>query len=111
MPCMEAVGQLRLADMPASPGTTFVKVCNPLCLQDCVSRLIAGVHATVAVNPQLEEALRLIPRSVFLPAEAVSWHLLPLWSAGMSFRQTLGCVGSVSPASGHLHVLNQPLWA
>ena len=55
-------------------GTTSVKACKPLCLQDCVSRLIVAIHATVTVNPQLEEALRLIPRSVFLPAEAVSRH-------------------------------------
>ena len=87
-----------------------MRACNPLCLQDCVSRLISGIHATVAVNPQLEEALRLIPRSLFLPAEAVSCHLLCVGLQACLW-QTLGCVVSASPASSHLHVLDQPFWA
>ena len=70
--------QLRPAKLPASPAPLWHhrSAAKSLCLQDCVSRLIAGVHATVSVNSQLEEALRLIPRSLFLPAEAVSCHLL-----------------------------------
>ena len=47
-------------------------------LQQAVSGLVAKVRLAVAISPLLEEAFRIMPRTLTLPAGLVSYHPLQM---------------------------------
>ena len=54
------------------------------CLQNNVTTLLNGLRASVAVPAELEEAMRMVPRSAFLPPNqaAEAWLPKPVMAAG-----------------------------
>ena len=74
--------------MPASPAFILV-YCWPATrllreLQNSVTTLINSLRATMTVPPDLEEAMRMVPRSAFLPHSqaAEAWLPKPVMAAG-----------------------------
>ena len=55
-------------------------------VQGSIGTLLTALRSTVAISPAVEEAMRMVPRSLFLPPGqgALAWQARPVLPSGLS---------------------------